>query len=141
MKTFPEIFIFILAFLLNSCSNEEECIQEKEKPLNVIVKYNADNQTNKDINATIYIYYGKCEPSLETYRYISDGIFKHPYHDLEKKPDLIESMNGKEIYKTTLKKSEYYTIVIESSFYKNKITINSVFPNDFPVNIDITFYK
>lgn len=105
--------------------------------MNIVVKYEINNEVHTDTHAHIYIYYDIYTTDIAPFHYKSDGILI--YKEQTIKPDLVLYMDGKEEITTFVDSSRKLTVLAESSRYPYKVSAYSFSSNNNLIKIAFLF--
>lgn len=128
MNKIKNFFLSLLLLASFSCGDNNELDDETEDTsgqLEINV-FNTDTITNElvaDRNAKVYIYLN--EKSLFNYQYQADGVLRRDTATLHPDKTIDVDLEGKYFYSTN-KKLQPFSVLVESSYYKGRITYSFV---------------
>ncbi|MBV3636145.1 MULTISPECIES: hypothetical protein [Bacteroides] len=132
------IIVLLLIPLLYSChNNEEENGILNERMLDVVVKYETKDGIFIDTNAHIYVYYDIYTTDITPFQYKADGILIH--NEQEISPNLKMFLDNQEAATIILDSTKKVTVLVESSYFPNKVSANSFSSGNMPIKATFIF--
>lgn len=131
------VLFLIVLNLLCSCHNDNDKLSD-ERLVGIVVKYEDQTELHIDKNAKIYVYYGVYSTDIADFTFFQDGTLVLKENKIV--PDVKTAFEGEERIELTLKSTEKITIIAESSYFSNKLIVQSYSPSGSPIK-DIYIFK